>query len=89
MITSTSLTLFGKRIFIDPNEVPRMQLSPDVPLTPEFRAEFNAWMREFFGMRSTIEDGVVLDMFGDLYMNRATYERLRSEAQRQSIKPLP
>ncbi len=28
---------------------PRMQLSPDVPVTQAFRAEVNAWMIDFFG----------------------------------------
>lgn len=29
---------------------PRMTLSPDVPVTPEFRAKTNAWLRDFFGV---------------------------------------
>lgn len=28
---------------------PRMTLAQNVPVTPEFRAEINAWMLEFFG----------------------------------------
>jgi hypothetical protein len=29
---------------------PRMELSEKVPVTAAFRAEINAWMREFFGV---------------------------------------
>jgi hypothetical protein len=29
--------------------VPKMQLAYSVPVTPEFRAEVNQWMIEFFG----------------------------------------
>lgn len=29
---------------------PRMTLSPDVPVTAEFRAQCNAWMLKFFGV---------------------------------------
>jgi hypothetical protein len=28
---------------------PRFKLADNVPVTPEYRAEFNAWAREFFG----------------------------------------
>ncbi|MFZ6767811.1 hypothetical protein ACO0LM_12075 [Undibacterium sp. Di26W] len=34
-------------------DVPRMTLSPKVTVTPEFRAEMNAWMLEFFGTEQT------------------------------------
>ena len=30
-------------------KIPKMQLSPDCPVTPDFRAEVNAWMLDFFG----------------------------------------
>ncbi|KAF1046349.1 MAG: hypothetical protein GAK35_01034 [Herbaspirillum frisingense] len=30
-------------------DAPRFQLSPNVPVTEEFRADFNAWARRFFG----------------------------------------
>jgi hypothetical protein len=28
---------------------PRFKLAENVPVTPEYRAEFNAWARKFFG----------------------------------------
>jgi hypothetical protein len=34
--------------------MPRMTLSPNVPVTPAFRAEMNAWMLDFFGVEDAI-----------------------------------
>lgn len=40
--------------------VPRMQLSKDVPVSPEFRDETNKWMRDFFGVESPVPDGFLI-----------------------------
>lgn len=56
-------TYMGMRILISPDTItPKLQLSQDCPVTPEFRAEMNAWMREFFGVTvsNTLEDGRIL-----------------------------
>jgi hypothetical protein len=38
---------------------PKMQLSEKVPVTPEFRAEINAWMADFFGYACVVPEGQV------------------------------
>lgn len=47
------LTICGMEIILNPllDDLPRMQLSPKARavVTPEFAAEMDAWMREFFG----------------------------------------
>lgn len=45
-------TLYGMPIVTvrsDLIDKPRFTLADNVPVTPEYRAEFNAWAREFFG----------------------------------------
>lgn len=65
------------KIIVSP-DVPRMQLSEDCPVTPEFREQCNAWMVEFFGMHNMIEDGVYLTLNGAIYMNPRTYEQFKA-----------
>lgn len=45
-------TLYGLPVVesIHCQDVPRFTLSEKVPVTPEFRASFNTWAREFFGV---------------------------------------
>lgn len=47
----TGYTYLGIPIYINPDldPKPKMTLSEAVPVTPEFRAEINAWMAKFFG----------------------------------------
>ena len=73
MLTS----LYGVRVVVTP-DTPRMQLSEDCPVTPEFRAEMNAWMLGFFGVTNTVEDNQVLhDKVHDvIYMNPRTVARV-------------
>lgn len=61
--------------------MPRMQLSDKVPVTDEFRAEINAWMIGFFGMRSLIPRGqvIVSETTRTMYVNEADYDQLRRE----------
>jgi hypothetical protein len=64
---------------------PRMTLSEKVPVTPEFRAEINAWIAGFFGYKSVIEDGqVIVDRINNtIYCNEHQYQTLRSALKEQ------
>jgi hypothetical protein len=61
---------------------PKFQISPDCPLTPEFRAEMNAWCLSFFGTTNHIADGEIISSdttFGKfMYANPRTYARLQA-----------
>lgn len=69
--------LYGIRVVVTP-DAPRMQLSEDCPVTPDFRAEMNAWMVGFFGVVNTLKDNEVMhDKINDvIYMNPRTQARV-------------
>lgn len=58
---------------------PKMKLSEAVPVTPEFREEFNRWMLGFFGTTNTVADGEVMHMPLQriLIMNPRTFDALK------------
>ena len=60
------------------SDYPKMQLSKDCPVTPEFRAEINAWMVEFFGVSNVCPDGqfYVIEAHQQIVMNQRTYRQL-------------
>ena len=64
---------------------PKMQLSKNCPVTPEFRAEMNAWMLEFFGTTHGLRDGQthMTRQHGDVYV----YVSARHYAQMTSQLP--
>ncbi len=71
----------GMRVYISPDIVhPKMQLSEDCPVTPDFRAEVNAWMLEFFGTvtENLVPDNQVMvcEKTGAIYVNPRTFARL-------------
>lgn len=79
-------TLQGIKIYIV-NDTPKMQLSARVceVLAPDFIAETNAWMLEFFGTKNELDDGEVV-MNADAnsfipaskcWMNPRTYEQFK------------
>lgn len=61
-----------------------MTLSEDVPVTPEFRAEINAWMRSFFKPKNIVPDGEVYRVKSPftgkpiVTMNPRTYESFKA-----------
>ena len=64
---------------------PKMQLSADVPVTDEFRAEINAWMINFFGFGETdiwgrnIHDEVIISQDqGVIFMSQKIFDKLTS-----------
>lgn len=78
--------LFGITVVVSEDR-PKMQLSADCPVTPDFREEMNRWMAEFFGFWNLIEDGRVL-MDGPnarAYMNPRTYASMRHSLRAAGI----
>ena len=75
--------LMGLKVLISP-DTPKLQLSEGCPVTPAFRIEMNAWMREFFGEWNLIEDGQCLhDRLNHiLHMNPRTWDRVRAAAEK-------
>lgn len=68
-------------IIVVPDQ-PKFQISPECPLTPEFRAEMNAWCLSFFGTTNYIADGEIISSnttFGKfMYANPRTYARIKA-----------
>jgi hypothetical protein len=65
------------------HEYPKMQLAPGDYVTPEYRAETDAWLREFFGTQSLMKDGevLVLNESSTIMVNRATYKQMTLQLQ--------
>lgn len=76
-------SFLGLKVLISP-DTPKLQLSEGCPVTPEFRVEMNAWMRDFFGVRNLIEDGQFLhdQLNNTLHMNPRTWDRVRAAAEK-------
>jgi hypothetical protein len=72
-------TLFGMRVFVS-RDHPRMQLPTDLPLPDAFRAEFNAWMADFFGWDNVVPDGKAYQIGDTVHMNPRTFVELRKAA---------
>lgn len=53
--------LGGYSVFVDVPR-PKMTLAGDVMVTPEFREEINAWMKDFFGVTYLVEPGQTIVM---------------------------
>ena len=82
-LNTTCPSLFGLEVHVAP-DLPRMRLSEDCPCTPEYRAELNAWMLEFFGTTNPLDDGQVLDVTWPtrrLVMNLRTLAKLQAAAR--------
>jgi hypothetical protein len=59
---------------------PKRQLATDCPVTPAFREEINAWMREFFGMSYLVEPGQIYVIGGDtVLVHPQDYTKLKQE----------
>ena len=78
-MTTIPQTLFGMRIQISP-DVPKMTLSKDVPVSPEFRVEIDKWMLGFFGTTNIVPDGQALVMhhMNCVVMNERMYLQVRA-----------
>lgn len=75
-------TLFGRKVYVIPDR-PKMILSPELPVTEEFRADFNAWLLSFFGTECFISDDEIIFAGDDtVYVNVRTFNRLKFMAKK-------
>ena len=74
----------GMRIQVSP-DIPKMTLAKDVMVSPEFRAEIDAWMLGFFGVTNILPDGQIYHMPGMhlLTMNPRTFAALKQTVKGQ------
>lgn len=74
------MTLNGLRVFVI-QDAPKMQLSDRVceVLKPDFIAEMNAWLLDFFGTTNPIADGQSFISNSSVFVNPRTYESLRQD----------
>lgn len=64
-------SFFGLDV-IEAQKYPKYQLPDDVPVTEEFRSDFNKWALEFFGYTTLIPQGTVYVLgngFGPIVMH--------------------
>lgn len=75
----STATIHGIQVFVTP-DLPKMKLAPGDYVTPEFRAEIDIWLLDFFGAHNLLKDGEAVGMpsTGQTWMNPRTYARLRS-----------
>lgn len=79
--------LAGIDIHVSPDR-PKRQLPEDVPCTPAYRVEFNAWLASFFGMDNLIKDGEAIRAGPRIFVNPRTYQALRRAPGFQPFDPL-
>lgn len=63
----TPMRFMGLDVIVDTPQ-PKMQLSPHVQVSDEFRAKMNAWMLEFFGWHDNIVKPNTCLRFGNFLM---------------------
>lgn len=62
-------TFMGMRVHETP-DVPVLQISPGFPyVSDKFRAEWNAWALERFGVRNIVPEGTAFMGCGRIFMN--------------------
>lgn len=81
-------TFNGMRVYIT-HDYPKMQLSARVceVLAPDFIAETNAWMAEFFGYTNIASDGeyIVDSVNNAVHMNKRTFEQFKRLTQQLGV----
>ena len=65
----------GIKIHVTPDR-PKMKLSAECPVTPDFRAEMDLWLLSFFGTTNLIPDGQAYDTPNGMFMNPRTHAAL-------------
>lgn len=72
-------TFLGFRVHVTP-DTPKMQLSKDVPVSPDFRKEIDAWLIGFFGYTNILGDDAVLvsEAMGTIHCNPRNYAQIRA-----------
>ena len=73
------ISLYGLKVTISPDR-PKMVLSEDCPVTPEYREDTNRWMLRFFGTTNLIPDGSVYQTSDGLFMNPRTWDKVKKAA---------
>lgn len=71
--------IFGLQIVVA-SEIPKYQLPMDVPVTEEFRADFNKWAREFFGVSCLVPPGTFYKLstpYEALLVHPSDYQKLK------------
>jgi hypothetical protein len=76
----------GIKIVVSPDR-PKFQISPDCPLTDDFRIEMNAWCLSFFGTDNLVPDNQALDVDGVTYVNPRTFARLQALTEKTDKLP--
>lgn len=96
MFGDNLFTWFGVTFQIVPDR-PKMQLSPDCPVTDDYRADTNAWMARFFGMWNPLEDNKVFEVNFDplgmtggrrLICNPRTYAKIEPLIRQEERRAL-
>lgn len=67
----------GMQIYVQ-DDLPPYRLAEDVPVTEEFRKEFNEWAAKFFSPKAVIPDGHINVSQEKVYMNPRTYARFKA-----------
>ena len=70
--------LFGMRVVVVGRK-PKYQLPLDVPVSPEFREEFNAWALSFFGWVDAIPN-LPCVVQGTVLVTHDQYQNLRAQS---------
>lgn len=74
--------LYGIDIVVSYDQ-PGYKLPEDLPLPPEFRAQFNEWAASFFNRKPSVinDDQVIHDRVNNrMHMNERTWHKLKHEA---------
>lgn len=77
-------SIYGIPVRVIP-DTPRFQLSADCPVSEDYRADTDAWAREWCGVHNLLADGQVMqhiqnEQTAALFMNPRTAEKLKREA---------
>lgn len=81
------LQILGFRLVVT-HRIPKLQLSPDCPVSDEVRKETNAWMIKFFGMKDVIEDSMVMVDHNNrrAYVNALTFNNIKNRVPNTKLR---
>ena len=63
---------------------PRMQLSPGLMVSDEFRASFDHWLTEFFGYTDPVH---CIKMGDELYVSDRVYKAIKEKYSKSALDP--
>lgn len=79
--------LYGIEVVVSYDQ-PGYKLPEDLPLKPEFRAQFNLWAASFFRPKPSLlaDNQVFHDRVNNrLHMNERTWNKLRREVRNEAV----